>query len=177
MEHVLRNGTKVTLRAPKPEDAEQLVNIMKTADRETRFLARNPGEFQTTVEQEREIIENVLRGEGRSWLIAEYEGEVVGQCSVGYVRSNQRYQHRASVAFLIVQKCCGMGIGGKMMEECIQWCKEHGVEQIELDVVKENERALRMYQSFGFEIVGTMSRALRYPDGTYADEYMMVKVL
>ena len=64
-----------------------------------------------------------------------------------------------------------------MMEECIKWCTAHGITQIELDVVKDNERALKMYQSFGFEVVGTMPKALRYPDGTYADEYMMVKML
>ena len=63
------------------------------------------------------------------------------------------------------------------MEECIKWCKEHDIEQVELDVVKDNERALQMYQGFGFEIVGILPNALRYLDGTYADEYMMVKKL
>lgn len=56
-------------------------------------------------------------------------------------------------------------------------CKEHGVTQIELDVVKNNERALKMYQGFGFKIVGTKENALRYQDGTYADEYLMIKRL
>ncbi len=63
------------------------------------------------------------------------------------------------------------------MEECVKWCKNHNITQMELDVVKDNERALTMYQSFGFEIVGTMPRALKYPDGTYADEYLMVKTI
>lgn len=34
-----------------------------------------------------------------------------------------------------------------------------------------------MYQNFGFEIVGTVPNALRYNDGTYVDEYIMVKFL
>lgn len=38
-----------------------------------------------------------------------------------------------------------------------------------------NKRALRMYKSFGFEVTGTRPRALKYPDGSYADEYMMTK--
>ena len=70
-----------------------------------------------------------------------------------------------------------MGIGGKMMEECLKWCKDKNVTQVELDVVKNNERALKMYQSFGFEIVGTIPNALRYTDGTCVDEYTMVKLL
>ena len=48
---------------------------------------------------------------------------------------------------------------------------------MELDVVKTNETALKMYQGLGFEIIGTKEHALRYPDGTYADEYLMVKKL
>ena len=177
MEYVLKNGNKVNIRAPRVEDAEQLVYVMKTADCETRFLARNPGEFTTTVEREKEIIANVLNNKNSAWFLPEYDGKLVGQCSVGIVRNNDRYRHRAGVAFILLQEYWGLGIGGKMMEECIKWCTAHGITQIELDVVKDNERALKMYQSFGFEIVGSQPKALRYPDGTYADEYLMVKML
>ena len=34
-----------------------------------------------------------------------------------------------------------------------------------------------MYQDFGFEITGIKENALRYHDGTYADEYFMMKKL
>lgn len=33
---------------------------------------------------------------------------------------------------------------------------------VELDVLKNNEKALKMYQGFGFEIIGTRENALRY---------------
>ena len=58
------------------------------------------------------------------WFVAEYDDKVVGQCSVGLVRRNARYRHRAEVAFVILQDYCNLGIGGKMMEECIKWCKK-----------------------------------------------------
>ena len=177
MEYVLRNGKNVIVRKPNEEDAEALINVMTTADTETLFLARNPGEFCTTVEREKQIIKNVLADNDAEWFVAEYENKVIGQCSVGLVRRTARYRHRAEVAFVILQDYCNLGIGGKMMEECIKWCKEHDVTQIELDVVKNNERALKMYQGFGFEIIGTKENALRYQDGTYADEYLMIKKL
>lgn len=177
MEYLLRNGKSVLLRKPTVEDAEALIHVLSTADTETRFLARDPGEFCTTVEREREIIENVLRDSDQEWFVAEYEGNVVGQCSVGRQKRLARYRHRAGVAFVILREYCNLGIGGKMMEECIKWCRDHGVSQIELDVVKDNDRAVKMYQGFGFEIIGTVPRALRYPDGTYADEYLMIKNL
>ena len=177
MEYLLRNGKKVIIRKPNVEDAKAIINVMTIADTETLFLARNPGEFCTPVEREKQIIENVLADNDSEWFVAEYDNKVIGQCSVGLVRRNARYRHRAACAFVILKDYCNLGIGGKMMEECIKWCKEHGVTQIELDVVKNNDRAVKMYQNFGFEIIGTKENALRYQDGTYADEYLMVKKL
>lgn len=178
MYYALKNGKAVLIRKPHIEDAEAIINVMKTADGESRFLARNPGEFQATVEQEKAIIQSVISGDfGRMWFVAEYEGQVVGQCSVGLVRNNERFRHRASVAFVLLKAYWGLGIGGRMMRECVRWCEDHGVEQIELDVLKDNERAIAMYQRFGFEVVGMMPNALKYADGTYGDEYLMVKKL
>lgn len=177
MEYKLKNGKTVNIREPQIEDAEAVISVISKADAETLFLARNPDEFGTSVEKEKSIIEEVLKNQDCTWFVAEYEGEVVGQCSVGLVRGYQRYRHRAEVAFVLVKEFCDMGIGGKMMLECIKWCVEHHVTQIELDVVTRNDRALAMYKNFGFEIVGTMPNALKYADGTYADEYKMVKRL
>ena len=78
---------------------------------------------------------------------------------------------------MLLKDFCNLGIGGRMMQECIKWCEEHGVSQIELDVVKSNDIAIKMYESFGFEIIGTIENALKYQDNTYADEYLMVKKL
>ena len=177
MEYLLKNGHKVTIRTPRVEDAEAIIRIMTSADSETRFLARNPGEFSFTAEQERKVIESVLNDGDSAWFVAEYEGRLVGQCSVGLVRRRERYRHRADVAFVLLKDFWGLGIGGRMMEACLNWCREHEVLQVELDVVAGNERALAMYRSFGFEPVGTAPRALRYPDGTFADEILMIKYL
>ena len=49
--------------------------------------------------------------------------------SVGLVRSSQRYRHRAEVAFVLQEKCCNLGIGGKMMEMCLTWCAKNNVIQ------------------------------------------------
>lgn len=178
MYYELKNGKSVLIRKPYIEDAEQIINVLKTADGETRFLARNPGEFKATVEQEKNLIESVINGDfGRMWFVAQYEGKIIGQCSVGLVRNNERYLHRASVAFVLLKEFWGLGIGGKMMLECIKWCEAHNIEQIELDVLKDNERAIAMYRGFGFEIVGIIPNALKYADGTYGDEYLMVRKL
>lgn len=175
MKYILKNGKNVVIRKPNTEDAESIINVMSIADTETLFLARNPGELSTSVKREREIITNILNDNDVEWFVAVYEDKVIGQCSVGLVRKSARYRHRAEVAFVILKEYWNLGIGGKMMEECIKWCKDRGVTQMELDVVKDNEKAIKMYRDFGFEITGTIKKALHYQDGTYADEFIMIK--
>ena len=34
-----------------------------------------------------------------------------------------------------------------------------------------------MYKNFGFQVYGTKKHALKYADGTYADEYYMILFL
>lgn len=177
MIYTLKNGKTVDVRETRTEDAAQVIHVIATADTETRFLARNPGEFAVTVEREQSMIAGVLSDPDRAWFVAACDGQIVGQCSVGLVRGLARWRHRAEVAFVVLKQYCGMGIGGKLMEECLKWCREHGALQVELEVVRDNQRALSMYRSFGFEVVGTQPRAMRYDDGTFADEYKMVKVL
>ena len=176
-EYQLKNGEKVIIRYPKEEDAMYIVHLIKNADKETIFLAREPGEFSITVEKEKDIIQNILEDSDSAWFVAEYRGKVIGQCSVGLVRKNLRYRHRAEVGFVVLKKYWNLGIGGKMMEECIEWCKNHEIEQMELEVVCKNKTALNMYRSFGFEISGIVPHALKYNDNTYVDEYFMVKYL
>ena len=174
MEYKLRNGKSVIIRKPTLDDALAIINIITVADTETKFLARNSGEFKVTEEQEKEFIRNILEDNDQDWFVAEYEGEVVGQCSIGRIRRTERCCHRAEVTFVILKDYCGMGIGGKLMQRCIDWCNDKGVTQIELSVVADNKQAINMYESFGFKRTGTITKAMRYDDGSFADELFMI---
>lgn len=169
----LHNGFDVLIREPQIEDAESIIKLMKQVDTESLFLAREPSEFQATIKREQETIQNTINDTDSTWFVVEHDARIVGLCSIGLVRRMVRYRHRANVAFVILKDYWNQGIGGKMMQECIAWAKVHSIEKLELDVVSTNRRAINMYESFGFTITGTIHEALRYADGTYADEYYM----
>ena len=174
MKYKLKNGKNIIVRKPKIEDAEAIINVISVADSETRFLARNSGEFNITVEQEKIFISNILNDNNRELFVAEYEGKIIGNCSVGLVGEYERLKHRAEVSFVLLKKYCGMGIGGKLMQQCITWCKDKNITQIELTVIASNKRAINMYENFGFKVMGTIPKAFRYQDGSFADEKFMV---
>ena len=174
MEYKLKNGKSVIIRKPTLDDAQAIINIISAADTETKFLSRNSGEFKITEEQEKEFIRKILEDNDQDWFVAEYNKQVVGQCSVGLIRRTERCRHRAEVTFLILKNYCGMGIGGKFMQQCINWCKDKNVTQIELSVVEDNKTAIAMYEAFGFKTTGTIPKAMRYKNDTFADEKLMV---
>lgn len=172
-EHILKDGQKLILRTAEEGDERGLISLMRTVDSETKFLAREPGEFNVTMEQEREFIRNMNNDENSRFLIAEVDGNIIGNCSVGLVMNKKRYLHRAAMGIVVRKDCWNRGIGKNLMQECIKWCIEKDVEQLELEVVTQNNRAISMYKNFGFEIYGSKKHAMKYVDGTYVDEYFM----
>lgn len=166
-----------TVRKISKHDAEGMVGLMKQVDSQTRFLAREPNEFNTNMLQEKRIIKGVMNRKSEEWFVAIYDGKLIGQASVGIKSGKLRYRHRAGIALCILKEFWGIGIGSALMEKCIEWAKNNKVEQIELEVVSTNERGRALYKKYGFEETGTIPRALKYQDGTYADEITMIKYL
>lgn len=176
-EKVLKNGETLCIRMAEERDAQGLIELIKLVDTETKFLAREPGEFNFTLEQEQSFLNGMMNDEDCLFLVGEINGDIIANCSVGMVMNKRRYLHRAAMGITVMKKYWSMGIGKTLMQECISWCKEKGIEQLELEVVVNNDRALAMYRNLGFEIYGTKKHALKYGDGTYADEYCMVLFL
>lgn len=175
--YALKNDQQLVVRTPVVGDEQGLVDHMKAVDCETKFLAREPGEFGFTLEQEREFIKSCVDNDSVHFLVGEMDGKIIANCSVGIINNNKRYLHRASMGIAVREAYWGKGIGKILMQECILWCKEKGVEQLELEVVTENERGVSLYKDLGFQIYGTKMSALKYGDGTYADEYYMMLFL
>lgn len=111
-------------------------------------------------------------------LVAEVEEngikKVVGMIGMNVSR-NPRLRHTASIGIMVHAGYQGQGIGTALFEKVIDiadnWLM---LVRLELGVFVENERAVKLYQSLGFQIEGTRKySAVR--NGEYADEYMMAR--
>ena len=169
-------GHELLLRCAREEDAQRLLDYLKTTSGETRFLIREPDEVTMTEEDERRFIRMQNESERDVMLLAFYDGEFAGNGSLMGMGPS-RYRHRAGVAIALFQAYTGLGIGRVMMEALLAIAMEHGIEQVELEVVADNARAIALYKKLGFEVYGTMPRNMKYRDGTYADVYWMMKRL
>ena len=173
----LGDGRVCILRSAEEQDAPELLAYLKEVARETPYLVSEPEEITLTMEQEKDFIRHQAEDERAALLMAEIDGTHIGNCSMNPVGSNIRYRHRCSVAIALYRQYCGRGIGKMILRELLALASSCGYEQAELEVVTANERAVHLYESLGFETYGMQKHSMKYKDGSYADEYLMMKKL
>lgn len=169
-------GGELLLRNPREEDARMLLDYLKVTCGETRYLVKEPEEITMTLEEEEAFIRKQNDSENSVMLLGFLNGRYVGNCSL-MGNGPLRYRHRVSMGIALYQEFTGLGIGRAMIGTLFKIAGEKGFEQVELEVVKDNVRAVRLYQDMGFEICGTFPNNMKYKDGSYADAYWMVKRL
>ena len=172
--HTLKNGKELTLLKPNSEYAESMVGFIKTVDEESPFLGRESRDKRLSVEEMRESLESKLNAERATFFIGLIDGEIAVECSVHPINNRARFAHRSQFGLVVLKKYWGIGIGRIAVRECINLSKQHGYEQLELNTTIGNEAAIALYKDLGFEICGTLKNAMKYADGSYADEHSMV---
>lgn len=169
-------GGELLLRNPREEDARMLLDYLKVTCGETRYLLKEPEEITMTLEEEEAFIRKQNDSENSLMLLGFLNGRYVGNCSL-MGNGPLRYRHRVSMGIALYQEFTGLGIGRAMIGALLKIAGEKGFEQVELEVVRDNERAIRLYKDMGFEICGTFPNNMKYKDGSYADAYWMVRRL
>lgn len=177
-EFKLKDGRDALLRSPCEDDAEEMLQFIIKASGETDFLMKFPEEFaEFTLEQEKDFICDDYSNQNGMMISCLVNGKIAGNCQISF-RTGMKDRHRASVAIALLQEFWNLGIGTKMFEELFRVARERGgVCQIELDFIEGNSRARSLYEKMGFRIIGVKPDAIRMKDGTFVNEYMMIKRL
>jgi ribosomal-protein-alanine N-acetyltransferase len=82
---------------------------------------------------------------------------------------------RAQITTIAVNKDFRrQGLSKKLMEFLDNLCLKNGVEEISLEVRVSNEKAINLYQNFGFEKKGIRKD---YYQDNHEDAYLMVKIV
>lgn len=156
-------------------DAEVFLALARAIDAESRFMNYEPGERQTTVEQQTERIRTLRARDNQLMLVAEHEGQLVGY--LGAMGGDLHRNHHSLHIFVgILERFTGQGIGRRLFEETEKWARRQGLHRLELTVMSHNTRGLALYQKMGFEIEGKKRHSLLV-DGVYVDEICMGKLL
>ncbi|MGM9940875.1 MAG: GNAT family N-acetyltransferase [Bulleidia sp.] len=174
-EWIDRKGRTVIFRSAEKKDANDLIAYMKQTAAESDFLLREIDEIRLDEAMECRFIEANLTSSRDVMIVAIVDGKTVGCCSVSQKGMLSRIRHRCELACALIDEYQGAGIGTKMMEMMETAAKTMGYEQMELEVVETNTKAITMYEKCGFVRTGTMPDAFRYRNGTYAGLISMMK--
>lgn len=178
IEFKLKDGRNALLQSPSEENAKEMLQFIIKASGETDFLMKFPEEFADfTLEQEKAFIRKNCDNQNEMMITCSVDGRIAGNCQISF-RTGRKERHRASVAIALLQEFWNLGIGTRMFEEMFRVARERGdVRQIELDFIEGNRRARGLYEKMGFRIAGIKPDAIRMKDGTFVNEYMMMKRL
>ena len=173
----LRDGRRCTVRSVEPEDAGRMLQYMKIILGETPFLLRTPEEFDYTQEEEAVILARRRNDPRCLMLVAELDGQIIACADISSHGAKSRLFHRGEMGVSVQKDFWRLGIGSAMMDRLTAFAGQAGYEQIELTVEAKNTRAQALYRKYGFTVYGTRPHGMKYPDGSYDDDLLMIRML
>jgi ribosomal-protein-alanine N-acetyltransferase len=103
----------------------------------------------------------------RYYVVAEDDTDILGYAGVAVLEGEAYVQTLA-----VVRARWGTGLGSVLLADLLACAQERGARTIGLEVRADNERAHRLYERFGFSVVGTR-RGYYQPSG--ADAHVMIR--
>jgi len=116
-------------------------------------------------------------GEDRETFVAEESGEILGTY---YIRPNQAGggNHICNCGYMTRAAATGRGVARAMCQHSLDYARQRGYRGMQFNfVVSSNTRAVALWQSFGFEIVGRLPQAFHHPTLGYVDALVMFRCL
>ena len=160
----------LTVRAARAGDADAIWTILEPTIRagDTYTLPR---------EMSREAALAFWFASGHEVFVAEEDGGLVGTY---FLRANQAGggSHVANCGYVTAAHAAGKGVARAMCGHSLEQAKSRGFRAMQFNfVISTNERAVRLWQSLGFEIVGRLSAAFQHPIHGYVDALVMYRLL
>lgn len=95
-------------------------------------------------------------------VVAVEDGVVLGSAKMGPNRPGPG-SHIGTASFMVDPERHGRGVGRALAEHVVDWHRSEGFHGIQFNaVVQTNTAAVRLWQSVGFTIIGTVPDAFRH---------------
>ncbi|MBV1689643.1 GNAT family N-acetyltransferase [Novosphingobium sp. G106] len=113
----------------------------------------------------------------KATFVTEEDGVILGTY---YLRANQAGggNHIANCGYMTATAATGRGVARRMCEHSLDQARARGFRAMQFNfVVSTNERAVRLWQSLGFAVVGTLPGAFAHPVLGEVDALVMYRRL
>lgn len=148
-------------------------------------LRRMPGVFENTLGIPSERIKRnedhiVNMDNNNHQFVAVVKNQLGEETIIGaaglMVSANSRLRHSASIGIMVHKDYQSMGVGKALMTAVIDiadnWLM---LVRVELTVFEDNQKAINMYEKFGFEKEG-LKKLAGIRNGQYVNEFVMARI-
>lgn len=119
----------------------------------------------------------MLKPPGRTVVATDHAGRILGTAKMNPNQAGPG-AHVANAGFMVDPRCAGSGIGRALGEHVIAWARSSGYRAIQFNaVVETNVRAVGLWRSLGFEVIGTVPEAFCHPVHGYVGLHIMHRPL
>lgn len=144
---------EVKIAHANPADAPKIIEYLKVVGNETDNLSFSGDSIVINELDEASLIVNISKMNNSCMILAWLGDQIIGIGSLEGLPS-RRFSHRSSLGVSVRKDYWGLGIGTHLIDELIEYAYQHDLEVLDLEVIISNERAIKLYQSFGFGIIG-----------------------
>ena len=162
-------AVNIMIKEARTEDAVKLIEYTKIVGAQTDNLSFGKEGVGDKHEVE-EFIRRINSDPKSVMYFAWKNDDIVGCANISGMK--RRMSHRANFAISVSKSEWGSGIGSALLEKCISFAKDNGIEIINLDTRSDNFRAISLYKKFGFVKIGRMP-AFSKINGEYIDADLM----
>ena len=174
---LLKNGKEAVIRNGDEPDGAAVFDVFNRTHGETDYLLTYPDENSFDSEQEAQFLKEKAISPNEIELVAIVDGKIAGTAGIESVGEKYKVKHRAEFGIGIFKEYWGLGLGKALTKACIQCAIDAGYEQLELNVIAENERALSLYRSLGFIEYGRNPRGFNSKISGYQElVYMLLEL-
>lgn len=168
---------QVTIREAVPEDAAELLAVLKIIGKETPFLVMDEKGLELTTEEMMYNLADLYESSNNVLLVAFVDGSIVGTASVK-ASAKQRMEHIGEIGISLLKEFWGFGLGSLLMEEILLWAKASKViRRLELTVQDRNQRAIHVYEKMGFQTEAIMKRGAKTDEGEFLEVHLMSQLI
>lgn len=117
----------------------------------------------------------MLAPPGRTVVAVDDGGTVLGTAKMN---PNQMGPgaHVASASFMVDPARVGRGVGRALAEHALDWAQQEGYRAMQFNaVVETNTRAVALWRSLGFEVIGTIPEGFHHPTMGYVGLHVMYR--
>jgi RimJ/RimL family protein N-acetyltransferase len=166
------NGLNYIVRSAVEADAKKMSQVRVQIDGETENLDREQGEAYIDELGFKEIIKEDTESARNLFLVAEVNGRIVGfsRCEGNKLK---RTSHKVEFGVCVLKEFWGYGIGKNFLAKTVDWADTTGIKKITLNVLETNDKAIQLYQKYGFEIEGFLKNDKILSDGNYYTTIVM----